>query len=342
MVNFWNQPSARLCFAVQFIMIAAVLIGAALVPFSIDTSKFKDVFICFAGGLFLVALSAFPVIRFKNDSSHAAVLLRGVFGRAIDASAILVFSVLYIATGGPLSYIVMSAGMPMQDALYASIDQSLGLDWQAFVGFVNARPWLCDVLVWSYDHWIYQIMAVIGLFMLQTRQRELWDLAALLALGLLFTIIFCGLMPAVAAYTYYAPDARYFDVLAQKTPAVGTGFVTDLLAVHSGTFKIFDWPKMKGIVTFPSFHAIVAMTAVYAVRNDRLLFWPAVLFNALVVVSVVPVGGHYFVDIIGSALAVTASMALIDWVNCRPSMAAWLKRVVVNHIGRPSAPSLTA
>ena len=341
MVYFWKLPSARLCFGAQILMVATVFLGAPFVSFRIYDPLLKDVVLCIAGGLYFVALCAIPGYKFKDDSSRTASLLKAFSGRAMDAAAILIFAVLYVGTAALLSYMAMSAGMPMQDGLFAAIDQSLGLDWKGFVGFVNARPSLCSVLVWSYQNWNYQILFVIGLFLLQARQSELWDFAALLVLGAISAVVFCGLMPAVAAYTHHAPDAQLYDLIAQKQHAVGTVFLSDLLAVHSGTFKVFDWTKVNGIVTFPSFHAILAMAVVYAVRNDKLLFLPALVFNSLVVVSVVPVGGHYFVDVIGAGLSVLASVALIDWCNGRVSMFERARRalaqVAAGPLGRPAA-----
>ena len=315
MVNFWNLPSARLCFALLAAMFGAAAIGISLASFAVKTDELHDPLTCLAGGLVMMGLSAFPVLRLKDDNTLAARILKAVFGRTLDLAAVLTFVPACGLAAGLLSYLAMSAGMPMQDALYASIDKALGFDWLAFLSFVNARAWIGDLFIWSYGHWAFQLPVVILLFVLQARQRELWDLLALLTIGAICSIVFCGLMPAVAAYTYYGPNGELYDVLARKVPAVGTGFLKDLLALHSGTFKVFDWTKVTGIVTFPSFHAIAAMTIAYALRNDRLLFVPAAVFNGVVVVSAVPVGGHYFVDLIGATVMVFLAVSCVAKVN---------------------------
>jgi membrane-associated phospholipid phosphatase len=351
MTDFWNQRSARFCFVLQLAMLAAMLAGLSRASFRVDTAQLQHIFYTLGLGLFLVALNAFPVIRFRGNTDRAARVFTAVCGRLLDVSAIIIFAAFYAGCAGLASYLAMGIGMPMQDALYAHMDQALGFDWHGFIGFVNARPWLCDVLVWCYGHWASQIIVLISLFIIQVRQHELWDFVAILMLGAIFAVVFCGLMPAVAPYTYYAPEAALFNVLAQKEHAVGTVFIHDLMAVYTGTLDVFDLSKVKGIVTFPSFHAILAMAVVYATRNDRLLFWPALAFNSIVVISVVPVGGHYFVDIIGAAIALAISIAIVDWVNGRASLItrfnralalaqmtlAQMKRAHMNSPGRPAS-----
>ena len=59
-----------------------------------------------------------------------------------------------------------------------------------------------------------------------------------------------------------------------------------------------------------------AETASY--YDDRLLRWPSIIWNGLVIVSTIPIGGHYYVDLIAGA----AMFAVIVVILFRAPAAA--------------------
>ena len=66
----------------------------------------------------------------------------------------------------PATYIAASYGWPLQDAALHAADQTLGLDWRAYLDFVNSHPWLGTILSFGYRmiHWpIFVIPLVLGL-----------------------------------------------------------------------------------------------------------------------------------------------------------------------------------
>ena len=85
----------------------------------------------------------------------------------------------------------------------------------------------------------------------------------------------------------------------------------------------------RGLITFPSFHAIVALTGLYAAYPIRCLFWPAALFTGPILISTLPVGGHYAIDVIAAVAIVAVS---ILWVERRrktlaPMSCDWATQV---------------
>jgi membrane-associated phospholipid phosphatase len=53
-----------------------------------------------------------------------------------------------------------------------------------------------------------------------------------------------------------------------------------------------------GIITFPSFHASMAVMWTFAMRNIRYGFSVAAFVNGLMLVACMPIGYHYLVDVI--------------------------------------------
>lgn len=81
-------------------------------------------------------------------------------------------------------------------------------------------------------------------------------------------------------------------------------------AYREGTGVLLDIRKLEGVVTFPSFHMIMALAVAYGFRTTRWLAWPMAGWCALVAVSTVPIGGHYVVDLIGGTALWCACLAL--------------------------------
>jgi hypothetical protein len=58
--------------------------------------------------------------------------------------------VLITVVMSPLTYAAAAANFPLQDANLLAIDRALGLDWAAYVAFVNEHPVLAAWLSYGY------------------------------------------------------------------------------------------------------------------------------------------------------------------------------------------------
>ena len=97
--------------------------------------------------------------------------------------------------------------------------------------------------------------------------------------------------------------------------------VDALVAIRNGT-AVVDLTQLKGIISFPSFHAVMAVLLTRIHRGSRLL-WPMAALNAVMLLSVLSEGGHYLVDAIaGAAIAGIAILATARLGRLRPAVAA--------------------
>ncbi|MGO9703274.1 MAG: PAP2 family protein, partial [Xanthobacteraceae bacterium] len=60
----------------------------------------------------------------------------------------------------PLTYVAAAPNLPLQDANLLAIDRALGLDWAAYVRYVNAHPLLAAWLGYGYNMIRWQVSAV--------------------------------------------------------------------------------------------------------------------------------------------------------------------------------------
>ena len=230
------------------------------------------------------------------------------------ASALDTFAQLmaFSAIGATLSYVAATADRPLWDAAFLSWDRALGLEWPAYLAFVNARPWLAHCYAIAYNSIEFQMFVLLVVLPVSGLVRGANEFVMTFIITALLTILVSALMPASDMYVTFAVRngqdisnlmntfvfAHLHDLNALRA---GT---KDLNALRAGTKHVIDLGKMKGIVTFPSFYAALGLLFVGAFWRSRWLRWPGLLVNAIMIASAPIDGGHYFVDILaGMALA---------------------------------------
>ena len=215
--------------------------------------------------------------------------------------------VLITVVMSPLTYVAAAANYPLQDANLLTIDRALGLDWPAYVGFVNDHPLLATWLSYGYTMIRWPIFAIPVVLAAAHRYRRIEEFTLAFALALIATTIISALVPAIGVYQQIGLDPAQ---LPNLDPRAYLDQVRDLQPVRDGTLRHLDLFGLAGIVTFPSFHAASAVLYAWA-------FWPvwwmrpiAIIANGAMLASTPIDGGHYFVDLVaGIAIAVLAIVA---------------------------------
>jgi len=212
-----------------------------------------------------------------------------------------VFTVIFGFASMTFMLLAASAGLPFQDAQLAAIDRSLGFDWLSFLALTNSTPMLSSILVWTYHSAGPQLLLLFLLLSFTNREHRLAEFLALLAAIALATGALMALVPAAGAYAHFQPPRHLF---ANFTPNAGMWHYQFLQSLRTDVAPHFDFSKVEGLVTFPSFHTALAIITAYAVREVRHLARPALVLNSIVIVSTLPEGGHHLVDVIaGAAIA---------------------------------------
>jgi membrane-associated phospholipid phosphatase len=130
------------------------------------------------------------------------------------------------------------------------------------------------------------------------RAERLAELCSAYGFCLAVATICSVLLPASGAFEYLGLEPVFG---ADLPPGSGVYHLEALHALRSTTHLAINPFGLHGLVTFPSFHTGMALMTAAAWRDDRFLKWPMFLWNGLVIVSTVPVGGHYVVDLIAGA-----------------------------------------
>ena len=192
----------------------------------------------------------------------------------------LTFSV----AGALLTYLAATRGGPLYDAELSAADAALGFDWAGWSRFLAGYPWFKLVLLGTYKSLFAQALFTAFWFALHRADDRNAELLAAATAALLVTTAIFIVFPT------FGPCAGL--------PACHDAYLEDLVALRRGTLPSLDIMVLKGVIAFPSFHAVMATLFVHAHRGQW-TFVPVAVFNALMLVSLPSEGGHYIVDVAG-------------------------------------------
>jgi hypothetical protein len=215
-------------------------------------------------------------------------------------------------TMAPLTYVAAATNFPMQDANLLAIDRALGLDWLAFISYVNERPLLATWLNFGYSMIKWPIFLIPVVLAIQHRYCRIQEFTLSFALALVLTTIISAFVPAIGVFQQLGLDPVTFKNLH---PQAYLDQLRDLPMVRDGSLRHLDLFLLAGVVTFPSFHAASAILYIWA-------FWPvwwmrpvAVLANGAMLVSTPVDGGHYFIDVFAGIAVAIIAIAAAKWIG---------------------------
>jgi membrane-associated phospholipid phosphatase len=213
----------------------------------------------------------------------------------------------FMTVGALFSYLVATLGMPMQDAALYAIDQSLGLDWLAYLKAVDKRPLLGTLFRMAYDSFIPQVLVLLLVLSFSGLGHTARIMILAMMLSGIVTILISGLLPAMAMFVHLNLSPADYPNLS---PSAAFVHVKDIHALRAGLPLDLDLSKAEGIITFPSYHAALGLLMLLAGLSHPVLRWPFSALN-LTMIAATPIdGGHYFIDV-AAGLLIAATCYLL-------------------------------
>ncbi len=233
----------------------------------------------------------------------------------VEALRTINYGLLYLMTtilyGIVAVYALQRFAFPMQDQFLADADAALGLNWVDFARWVDRHPPAQRILDLAYHTIALQVAAPAIVLACVHRPTEVRAYLLAFAIAFMVTIFVSAVMPAAGPVAFV--DRASFEIL-RFTGATPLDHL--LLLREPGPLVFTDRPG--GIVTFPSFHATVAILTPLALRRYPVIFVPFLVLNAAMLVGTLSEVAHYFIDVLaGGALAVFAHW-LAGHVLARP------------------------
>jgi hypothetical protein len=239
----------------------------------------------------------------------------------------IALAVIFTSVAAAYTYVMtyLGAGAPLWDARFAAADRALGLDWRAYLAWLNERPVFGWALDQAYLSILKQIPCLVVLLALlgQHRRLQIFILASQLCL------IVCGaggcFLPALGIYEFLNVSAA----VDHPNIALATTdqHVAQVLQLR-GPAPFIQLGEIEGIIVFPSFHMALAVLFAWGFWGMPVVRWIALALNLAMAAATPLSGGHYFVDLVAGAILAVAAIAA----------ASALRNAIEGRVaGRPAA-----
>ena len=199
-----------------------------------------------------------------------------------------------MACGG-IAMLGLRLHFPLADGMLRSFDQALRTDGIAIVdALLRQGQWLFTILAFVYNLTIPAF--VIGLIVLAVRgeRLEAWRAAFCFVGTLLTTCLIAMLVPA-KGLGVWAPA----ELIARLPQRSMRNFWPHFDEFYSSVDPVLRLEVIDGVVSFPSFHAIVGFLTFAMWRKSLATAVPAAAWLAFLLLATFPYGGHYLVDLLG-------------------------------------------
>jgi hypothetical protein len=242
--------------------------------------------------LFIALLRGFGRERVALFFEYAALSLLGSFALII------------------LSYLCMASSGARADNWLLAADRALGFDWLGIYRRLAQHPALMRSMEWAYDSLLLQsfyITVLLGLRGQIPEMRALWRLSTI---GCILCCIGAMVAPALGPFHDFGMDAKGIFLPAMR----------QLLAKQNLTFSA---SALTGVICFPSFHTVLALTCPWALRRcGPLFFWSFAALNLVMLCTIPFLGGHYLSDMIAGAAIFAAALGIVTLMERKTASAA--------------------
>ncbi len=287
-LNLQGVASMPIEWAIILVVVISDAILLAETSFRLETSSQLRILT----GLFVLAVVLVICRRwrsFPRITDRLAHLTRTVLALVLFTNAVSILS--YILTG--------ILPLPRWDEALATADHALGLNWLDTYQWLTRHPAIEASARAVYNSLGPEMLILFFALELlghhnQARAFLLWFIVSVIAaLGI------GTLMPAAGAFVYY-----------HLPVASTTGYVAQWADLRNGTLRTINPLDNQGLVVFPSFHTVLALLCANAARPLRILKYPLLALNLLIILSSPFAGGHYFIDIIAGIILAALTISL--------------------------------
>lgn len=267
-------------FVLAAAVIAADLAWLALGHFQIDTPAYLRLA---ALGLGMLALGLFYQFR-RHEPALAAM--------ALGASFLILFSM----AASVLNYLLLTVAGPRIDASLAAADRFLGFHWDAVMLAMADRPRLNLFFFGVYNAVLPEIALVLVALAWSGKVEHVYRYCVAVGVGALIAIAVWTLRPSFGAESFYAA----VPAVARLPLSVDADYGRVLVGLLRNGPGFIAPSDIRGLIGFPSYHAVLALLAIFYAWPLRRLRWPLLALNGTVLVATPIQGGHHMVDVLAA------------------------------------------
>lgn len=231
----------------------------------------------------------------------AAMMGAGFYYRLADRSERIASSmictgifILFTANISFFNYLMLPLTTGPYDIYLTKIDAFFGYHWPSVMGFAAEHPVMSDILKYAYMTTMPQMAILIVVLGLTGRAYDMHLLMTSVTITATLSVCFWGVFPTLGAKSLYDLSPEVWAAVAPMVDLEYTQYLKDVAANGPGWISPSE---ARGLIAFPSFHAVLAFTAMYAARNVKYLAPIFLVVNILILPATFIHGGHHMVDL---------------------------------------------
>lgn len=235
--------------------------------------------------VFGIALACIALARHyfvQKQETNIAMALRGV-------GLLIMFS----ACVSAFNYLMMPITRVPIDEYLASIDAALGFEWPMAIEFAADHPMINTIVRFAYLSTLPQLALIIIVLGMTGKRQAFAQFLVCISVTSILEVCFWGVFPTHGAKSLYTLPLALEQA---ANPVVNTAFGRDLIWLASNGAMRLSPEDMKGLIAFPSYHAVLACIALWYSRNVKWLFAVLLVPNLLIFPGTIMHGGHHLID----------------------------------------------
>ncbi len=242
-------------------------------------------------------------LKGNKRMAHTFKLIGRSF-EVLDQFIIFIFSAVVFV------YIMSASPMELYDKEILSIDRWLGMDLVYWLSLVNQHTYINEILQDTYlSYW--QLPLVLVLLVIFNKSVTAYKVILSLIIASTICSVISYFFPAIAPFNFLSLNANDYPNVNMIS---GYHHLHDYLGMRSGTLKSLDLMQLKGVITFPSTHASIALIMLWGFWHIKWLRWPFLLLNVIAFVSIPITGGHYLTDAIFGVIIGMISILIVNLI----------------------------
>jgi len=260
---------------------------------------------------FKISINPAPVI-FRSMLVTLLLVIAVIYSRRApriaDIARVAFWSIIFTNIFVLPIYFGIRLHIPFHDGILVAADRYLGIEVPTIIKYCQVFPIVMKLLDYIYDSLVFLIATALILPAAfgQTDKSNKFLLAIALC-------VFISL-PIMYFIQAIGPWVPYKEIHAINVQVHSTRIME---ALKSGQPLIFDLAHVEPVVTFPSWHSILAVLSAIALLRVPVMRWLGPLWAVSVMISCVSTAWHYPVDVLAGLILAVAMAGLAGVIISR-------------------------
>ncbi|MFM0665832.1 phosphatase PAP2 family protein [Paraburkholderia sediminicola] len=203
-------------------------------------------------------------------------------------------------------YLCVTTDFPLVNNSLISVDYALGFHWPDIYRWIKTHHLVRSALDLAYASGAYQLLAIPVILAITLNSQDYAEFVVQFIVSATLVILISVPFPAESAFVHFG---------VHDPNTVST--VSDFSLFRNGSTRELAFTSVQGLVSFPSFHTILALCLAYSLRHVRFVFPIGIAMNLLMILSTPTQGGHYLSDVLAGLIAGVLVIYFVRWVILR-------------------------